>query len=96
MSGDFKPFTAFHSAAEEVGAASGRSRSRWENEGGRVQAATGRVVVTKGATRPYKVVLEHDSGPCTEHPCNSVREGEAMLRDHRLRRAPPLDKPADV
>ena len=92
MGDDFKHFTAFRSAAEEAASAPGSGRVRWENEGGSVQARAGRVVVTKGSAQPYKVILEHDAGPCTEHPCDSVREGEAMIRDHRGRRPSAADK----
>jgi hypothetical protein len=43
----------------------------------------GRVVVTPGEAKPYKVVLEHEQSNDTEHPVSSVREGEAFIRSER-------------
>jgi hypothetical protein len=40
----------------------------------------GSVVVTLGAVKPYKVVLEHAQTNDSEHPIATVREGEALLR----------------
>jgi hypothetical protein len=43
----------------------------------------GRLVVTPGEARPYKVVLEHEPGGDTEHPVGTVREGELYIRSKR-------------
>jgi hypothetical protein len=40
----------------------------------------GGVVVTPGAVKPYKVVLEHAQTNDTERAVATVREGEALLR----------------
>ncbi len=44
-------------------------------------AIRGRVVITPGQSTPYKVVLEHERGT-TEHPVQTVAEGEALIRKH--------------
>jgi hypothetical protein len=77
-------FTIFRSAAEECGSAS-RSLDRWENEGGHTKARTGRVVLTPNGQAPYKVVLAQEDGAVTEQGCASMREGEAMIRQHMPR-----------
>jgi hypothetical protein len=41
---------------------------------------SGRVVVTPGEVKPYKVVLEHARTNDTEHAVATVREGEAFIR----------------
>ncbi len=42
----------------------------------------GRVVKTPSQNKPYKVVLEHDGAtPDTEHPVDSIREGETLIRE---------------
>jgi hypothetical protein len=41
----------------------------------------GRVVVTPGATLPYKVILEQEGHGRAEHPVATVREGEALIRE---------------
>lgn len=47
----------------------------------------GRVVITAGAEKPYKVVFEHEPTGFSEHPVSTVREGEALIRQ-RLPGAP--------
>ena len=46
-----------------------------------MSAKRGHVVQTPTQNEPYKVVLEHEQGPDTEHPVSSIREGEALIRD---------------
>jgi hypothetical protein len=41
----------------------------------------GRVVLTVGADKPYKVVFEHVPAGSSEHPVATVREGEALIRE---------------
>ncbi len=41
---------------------------------------SGRVVLTPGAEKPYKVVFEHDPSGTSEHPVATVRDGEALIR----------------
>ena len=48
-----------------------------------------RVVLTPGADLPYKVVLEHADGGCSEYPVATIREGEALIRE-RSPEPPPL------
>ena len=43
-----------------------------------------RVVLTRGADQPYKVVLEYRSNMQTEHPVATIRDGEELIR-RRLR-----------
>ena len=40
----------------------------------------GRVVLTRGADQPYKVVLEYGANVRTEHPVATIREGEELIR----------------
>jgi hypothetical protein len=40
----------------------------------------GRVVVTPDQDQPYKVIIEHEGDQFTEHPVQSVREGEDLIR----------------
>jgi hypothetical protein len=40
----------------------------------------GRVVLNWGGDKPYKVVLEHDPSGHSEHPVDTVAEGEALIR----------------
>lgn len=40
----------------------------------------GRVVLTPDEDHPYKVVLEHEGDQFSEHPVQSVREGEELIR----------------
>jgi hypothetical protein len=44
-------------------------------------ATRGHIVRTPRAEQPYKAVLEHETGPNTEHPVSTMREGEAYIRD---------------
>ena len=45
-------------------------------------AISGRVVLTPEETLPYKVVLQHDDEVISEHEVATIRDGEAMIRDH--------------
>ena len=48
----------------------------------------GRMVRTPTKPKPYKAVLEHGHGAPTEHPVDSMREGEALIRDRTPRPGP--------
>ena len=48
----------------------------------------GHMVRTPTKPKPYKAVLEHRHGASTEHPVDSMREGEALIRDRTPRPAP--------
>ena len=41
----------------------------------------GRIVRTPEESKPYKVVLEHEEGADTEHPMETMKEGEAFIRE---------------
>ena len=41
---------------------------------------SGRVVLTWGGEKPYKVVLDHEPSGQSEHPVATVAEGEALIR----------------
>jgi hypothetical protein len=68
------------------------SRNAWEDEGGSVSSrahsdnrhadriVSGRIVQAGGSSEPYKVVLTHEDGHTSEHPCATMREGEAFIR----------------
>ncbi len=43
-------------------------------------ATRGRVVQTPTKEKPYKVVLEHEGGVDTEEGVETMREGEALIR----------------
>ncbi len=45
-------------------------------------AISGRIVLTPDEDLPYKVVLEHEGNPDSEHEVATVRAGEAMIRDN--------------
>jgi hypothetical protein len=47
----------------------------------KLTAVRGRIVQTPGERKPYKVILEHDGGPDTEHEVDTMREGEALIRE---------------
>jgi len=48
-----------------------------------VRVSGGHVVQTPGEARPYKVVLNYEHTQSTsEHPVDTMREGEALIR-HR-------------
>jgi hypothetical protein len=69
------------------------SREAWEDEGGSVdqwvprkgryadRAVSGRIVQAGGSGTPFKVVLTHEDGHTSEHPCATMREGEAFIRE---------------
>jgi hypothetical protein len=68
-------------------------RSAWEDEGGRVdervprttryadRAISGRIVQRGGPDAPYVVELTHEDGHKSEHPCATMREGEAFIKN---------------
>jgi hypothetical protein len=68
------------------------SRNAWEDEGGSVdqkvprdaryadRVVSGRIVQKGGSGQPYTVVLTHEDGHTSEHPCATMREGEAFIR----------------
>lgn len=72
------PFTIFRSAADE--AHSKVEQENWDNEGGHMSSTGGRVVRTPGCYLPYKAVLTHGVGECTERPFGTMREAEAFIR----------------
>jgi len=41
----------------------------------------GRIVQTPRKDKPYKVVIEREDGHSTEQPVETVREGEAIIKD---------------
>jgi len=84
----FRHFSAFISAAEEV--ADKRMRDRLIKSGGSYEALSGEIVQTTGDEHPYKVVLKFAGGVITEHPCNSVRDGQDFIR-----RCTPRPRPRD-
>lgn len=69
-------FTAFHSAAAEVARASANDRRA--AEGSHMHAKSGRIVQVSHDI--LKVVLTHEDGSETEHPCATMQEGEATIR----------------
>ncbi len=61
-------------------------------------ATRGRVVQTPTEDRPYKVVLEHEGSADTEQGVETMREGEALIREKTPRppkRDTSRDRPAD-
>jgi hypothetical protein len=68
------------------------SRHAWEDEGGSVdqrvprknrhadRVVSGRIVQKGGSGQPYTVILTHEDGHTSEHPCANMREGEAFIR----------------
>lgn len=48
----------------------------------RRRATGGRMVLTPEATSPFIAVLTYEDGHTSEHPFQSLREGEAFLRSH--------------
>jgi hypothetical protein len=44
-------------------------------------ATRGRVVRTPTKKKPYKVVLEHEGSVPTEEGVDTMREGEALIRE---------------
>lgn len=75
------------------------SQESWEDEGGSLnvnvplkgryadRVVSGRIVQKGGTGRPYTVVLTHEDGRTSEHPCATMREGEAFIR--RVTPTPP-------
>lgn len=68
------------------------SREAWEDEGGRIdqtvprkgryadRVVSGRIVQKGGPGQPYAAVLTYEDGHTSEHPCATMREGEAFIR----------------
>jgi hypothetical protein len=77
MPSDFKPFTPFFSAAEEIAAAAVDASS---HNGSHMHAKSGHIVQTRGAAHPYKVVFDHEDGSVTSQACATIREGQAIIR----------------
>ncbi|HEX5237378.1 MAG TPA: hypothetical protein VFW39_02820 [Sphingomicrobium sp.] len=80
-----KSFTAFRSAAEEVGTklandATKREEQSWDNEGGHMSSTSGRVTRASNADLPYVVFLEHHGGETSEHAFATMREAEAFIK----------------
>ena len=50
--------------------------------------SSGRIVITRGAEKPYKVILEHEPSGTSEHPVSTIAEGEALIRQ-RIKPAAP-------
>jgi hypothetical protein len=86
MTSDFKPFTPFFSAAEEIAAAALDASS---HEGGHMHAKSGRIVQTPDAAHPYKVVFDHEDGSVTSQACATIREGQAIIRRNTPTPSPP-------
>ena len=79
-------FSVFRSAAEEL--ETKLEEQAWDNEGGHMSSTAGRVVRTPGCDLPYKVVLTHDLGECSEHAFPAMREAEAFIRRNTPRPVP--------
>jgi hypothetical protein len=65
-------------------------QDNWDNEGGHVSSATGRVARTLDAELPYTVLLTHDGGDVTERAFATMREAEAFIRRNTPR--PPVPR----
>jgi hypothetical protein len=65
-------------ASEQSDTLRGEDQPEQSTKSRRVQG--GRVVVTPEAEAPYKVVLNYFDGEETEHPFQTVREGEDFIR----------------
>jgi hypothetical protein len=82
--------SGYNPAAAKIGER--ESREAWEDEGGSLsrrahsdnrhadRIVSGRIVQAGGPSQPYKVVLTHEDGHTSEHPCVTMREGEAFIR----------------
>ena len=71
-------FTPFRSAAEEAAMKGGEDA--WENEGGHMSFAAGRIVRTPDAVFPYKVVMSHHGRADSARAFETMREAEAFIR----------------
>ena len=67
--------TVVHSESEMVDAS---AKDVWANEGGHMHAQSGRLVQTSPGV--FKVVFSHEGRADTEQDCETVREGEAIIR----------------
>jgi hypothetical protein len=67
-------FKVFRSAAEEIPAASEREVSK----GGHTHAKSGRIVQVSPDN--LKVVFTHEDGEESEQSCETMQEGEAIIR----------------
>lgn len=73
--------TAFRSVyAEEAAKAKAARREEWENEDGNITARSGYIMRTPDAALAFKVVLDHEVGPDTEHACGTIEECRAIIR----------------
>jgi hypothetical protein len=73
-------------------------QSRTDMEAVVPSASRGHIVQTPTKEQPYKVVLEHENSPDTEHAVGTVREGESLIRDQTPAPAPrdrSADRPAE-
>ena len=55
-------------------------QDNWDNEGGRMSSARGRVILTPEGELPYKALLTHDGAEVTERAFATMREAEAFIR----------------
>ena len=77
------------SGADEVAETS--EKDQRQTEGSHKHAVSGMIVQTRDADHRYKVVFRHENGPDTERACDSIREGEALIR-----RSTPIPPPRDT
>lgn len=107
---DHRSTTPRHSARGET-THDRESREAWEDEGGSIdervprksryadRVVSGRIVQKGGPGQPYAAVLTYEDGHTSEHPCATMREGEAFIR--RAAPIPPKrdtsrDRPPDL
>ena len=74
---DAQPRGGFWAEAEKVASSENRGL---EDGLDRRRAMAGRIVQTRGAEYPFKVVIDHEDGATTEHVCTLMQEGEEMIR----------------
>lgn len=79
-----KSFSAFRSAAEEVGKrvtdeAESEKPARGK-EGGHMSSTAGRVTHAHGSELPYLAILNHHDRDPTEHGFATMREAEAFIK----------------
>ena len=80
-----KSSNVFHPAAEEAVTERENDTTKpeeqsWDNEGGHMSSAAGRVTRVSDAEMPYVVVLTHHESEVTEHSFATVREAEAFIK----------------
>ena len=71
-------FSIFRSAEEEADMKT--AEASWDNEGGQMSTAAGRIVQSPGADMPYKAILTLETGETTEHAFATMQEAEAFIR----------------